>query len=486
MSKTNGRGHGVSVDVIEPAAPDEAQSFYDPTNPILAAPKAEPKSNKGWKRKLIGWSFVLLLIVGGGFALYLLLRANRVNVKVQADARRETNNEKSQPSPGGSENVLSSEAIQIARQAMGADRLGSANPNPSPNPSPTASPSPIGNVQRLTFTDSSPAYAHQNDAGSTNGNGTQNNQGDSKTSAQPALTSEVAAQIAQTRANATQSLFVDDAPQRQLLVQPATSRGLHRPTNNEVGATALTKEPSAVLPPFGTMLPVRTQGVIFSLRNNSYARLELSRDCQGEGWSLSKGTLLIGRVSGSENDRAYVNIVGFIDPKSNRFVKMTGEVLGSDGGSGMAGKRVAIDRNHLKQTLSKVASSGLQVAGMMAGALTGRGTVVVNGAGYRLLNPITDEAGRIVGSSDDKRSFVKVEAGQSAYVMVADLPKESRAVDAPGEDELTRAATSLNDREVMELILLGTPDEIRAALPLMSGEKKQLVIKSIGMESQKP
>src|ERR1051326_3541929 len=221
-------------------------------------------------------------------------------------------------------------------------------------------------------------------------------------------------------------------------------------------------------------------------RNTTYARLGLSRDCQGEGWSLSKGTLLIGRVNGSENDRAYVNIVGFIDPKSNRFVKMNGEVLGSDGGAGIAGKRVAVDRNHLRQTLSKVASSGLQVAGMMAGALTGRGTVVVNGAGYRLLNPITDEAGRVVGNSDDKRSFVKVEAGQSAYVMVADLPKESRAVDAPGENELTRAATSLNDREVMELILLGSPEEIRAALPLMNEEQKQLVIKSIGMESQKP
>lgn len=483
MSQTNGKGHGLSVDVIE--APDESHGFYDSTNPILAAPKAEPKSSKGWKRKLIGWSFLLLLIVGGGFALYLLLRANRVNVKVQADSRRETSSEKPQPSPGGPENVLSAEAIQIARQAMGADRLGSPNPAPSPSPSPTASPSSIGNVQRLTFTDNSPSYAHQNDAGSTNGNDTQNNQGDSKT-AQPALTSDVAAQIAQTRANATQSLFVDEAPQRQLLVQPATSRGSQRPTSNKAGATTPIREASVVLPPFGSMLPVRTQGVIFSLRNNSYARLELSRDCQGEGWSLSKGTLLIGRVNGSENDRAYVNIVGFIDPKSNKFVKMTGEVLGSDGGTGMVGKRVAVDRNHLKQTLSKVASTGLQVAGMMAGALTGRGTVVVNGAGYRLLNPITDEAGRIVGSSDDKRSFVKIEAGQSAYVMVADLPKESRAVDAPGEEELTRAATSLNDREVMELILLGTPDEIRTALPLMSEEQKQLVLKSIGTESQKP
>ena len=86
---------------------------------------------------------------------------------------------------------------------------------------------------------------------------------------------------------------------------------------------------------------------------------------------------------------------------------MSGEVVGSDGGSGMQGKRIAVDRNRLKQTLGKVASNGLQVAGMMAGALTGRGTVVVNGAGDRVLNPITDDAGRLVNGDADKRSFVK-------------------------------------------------------------------------------
>ena len=60
MSQTNGKGH-VSVDVIE--APDETRSFYDSTNPILAAPKAEPKSSKGWKRKLIGWNIKLRLFL---------------------------------------------------------------------------------------------------------------------------------------------------------------------------------------------------------------------------------------------------------------------------------------------------------------------------------------------------------------------------------------------------------------------------------------
>ena len=231
-----------------------------------------------------------------------------------------------------------------------------------------------------------------------------------------------------------------------------------------------------VLPPFGTMLPVRTLGVIFSLRNNSFARLELARDCKGEGWSLPKGTLLIGQVRGSEYDRAYVSIVGYIDTKTNKLVKISGETLGSDGGAGLPGKRVGIDRSRFKQTLSKVASSGLQVAGMMAGALTGRGTVVLNGAGYRVLNPITDEAGQIVNGAADKRSFVKVEAGESAYVMISDLPKEIRAIDAPGEQDWGHVATSLTDREVMELILFGTPEEIKAALPRMNEEQRKLVI----------
>src|SRR5207249_1903721 len=180
----------------------------------------------------------------------------------------------------------------------------------------------------------------------------------------------------------------------------------------------------------------------------------------------------VGHVSGNEYDRAFVNVIGYVDPRENRFVKLNGEVLGSDGATGLQGKRIGVDRNQLKRTLRKVASSGLQVAGMAAGALTGRGTVVIDSAGSRVLTPITNEAGGLVNGGDNKRTFVKVEAGQPGFVMVADLPKELHAVDAPGEDELTRAATSLTDREVIELILLATPAEIRTALPLMTDSQK--------------
>src|SRR5204863_261633 len=79
-----------------------------------------------------------------------------------------------------------------------------------------------------------------------------------------------------------------------------------------------------------------------------------------------------------------------------------------------------VDRNRLKETLRKVASSGIQVAGTMAGALTGRGTVVLDSAGYRLLNPVTSDARGMVGGSNDRNSLVRVEAGRSGEDIVAD------------------------------------------------------------------
>jgi hypothetical protein len=167
---------------------------------------------------------------------------------------------------------------------------------------------------------------------------------------------------------------------------------------------------------------------------------------------------------------------------------MTGDVLGSDGANGIPGKRMSVDHSSLKQTLRKVASGGLQVASTMAGALTGRGTVVIDGAGYRLMDPINDRARGLVSGSD-KNTFVKVEAGQQAYVMVVDLPNRVEGADAPGEQFpylSGMSENSLTDREVMELILFGTAEEVRAAMPLMTEEQKRLAIKSRPRENDRP
>ena len=118
----------------------------------------------------------------------------------------------------------------------------------------------------------------------------------------------------------------------------------------------------------------------------------------------------------------------------------------------------------------------------MAGALTGRGTVVIDSAGYRLIDPLNDQARGLVTDSN-KNTFVKVEAGQQAYVMVTDLPGRVEGADAPGTEP---QFASLTDREVMELILFGTVEDVRTAMPLMTEEQKRLALKTRSQESERP
>lgn len=474
MNQNNGNHRVATVDLIEEETPEQPRTtFYDANNPELKPPRSvDVRRGKSWKRRLVG-SLVVLLLIGGGIgALYLLMRVNRVDVKVHADSPHTAQNAKSKNDSLNSENGLTAEAINIARNASGTD---TANPTASPGASPLPSPYlSSDNGRNLSFTlDSSPVNERFNDVNTIGSTNQQLNTVPASAKASDLSTTA----LPESRANGTTSIFVDDTVLKTSY-QPQTSPSVQSQIDKRPPTATPPKVPPAVLPPFGTMLPVRTQGVLFTARNNSYARLELTRDCSGAGWSLPKGTILIGRTSGSEHDRAFVNVIGYIDPRDNKLVKMTGETLGADGATGIPGKRIGVDRNRLKQTLRKIASSGIQVAGTMAGALTGRGTVVIDSAGYRLMNPLSNEARSAIGG-DEQRTFVKVMAGQPAYVMVADLPKSVHTVDAPGDDQIIQAAGSLSDREVMELILFGSHDEIRAALPLMTDEQKRLAAKTV-------
>lgn len=449
-------------------------NVIDTNNPILKPP-SDPDSKKKstWKRKLIGWSMILLLIGAGAGALYLFVRAQRVNVTVNAESRRHSQTTKPQNEGGNSESALTADAINTARAAVGADANTKPANSGSPVPSPTPSPGPAQN-HKVDLSSSSPVLDQIGKNGDADSNSPKD-EGSAQTK------NERLAIEPNSHANQTQSLFVDDiAPKPTPAVGPIqTRRELKAPV------TTPNKQVPQTLPPFGTLLPVRTQGVIFTLRNDSYARLELTRDMAGNGWSLPKGTVLIGRTSGSAETRAFVNVIGYIDPRENKLVTMTGDVLGGDGGNGIPGKRIAVDRNTLKQTLRKVAVGGLQVASSMAGALSGRGTVVVDSAGYRLMDPLNQQARTLVTDSN-KNTFVKVEAGQQAWVMVSDLPRRVEGADAPGIEQPSSLSTSLTDREVMELILLGTEDDVRAALPLMTEEQKRLAIKSRAQENREP
>jgi hypothetical protein len=455
-------------------------NLFHTNNPVLRPAKdTDAKKKKTWTRKLIGWSVILLLICAGIGALYLLMRAQRVNVTVNADSRRKAQS-KPQNELTNSDSALTAEAINMARTAAGADANTKPVNSASPVPSPSPSPGPAQD-HKVNFTVDSPVFGNVGKSG--DADGTSNSQTNGGVAQAKAGASSVVEP--ESHANPTQSLFVDD------VVPKSTSSPAPIQTGRESKppVTATVKPTLPTVPPFGTLLPVRTQGVIFTLRNNSYARLELTRDMAGNGWSLPKGTVLIGRTTGSEHDRAFVNVIGYIGPRENKLVTMSGDVLGSDGANGIPGKRMSADRSSLRQTLGKVASGGLQVASSMAGALTGRGTVVIDGAGYRLMDPFSEQARGLVNSSD-KNTFVKVEAGQQAYVMVVDLPGRVEGADAPGTEQFPHLSgileNSLTDREVMELILFGTAEEVRAAIPLMTEEQKRLAVKTQSQEDKRP
>ena len=488
----NGNHHRPAVDVLE----DDQQSsgtFYDPSNPVLAPPKQMDMAKQTTRRRrLIISCLVFVMLAGGSLILYRLTRVNRVNVKVQADARHDAQSAKNKADYKGSENNLSTEAVNLARQALGSDD-GTTNNGSSTSATPTPTPSPQEDSTGSTTVriPSMSGTVYQPTANSNNGSTDARTGSASSTATTADRTSSgtnyAAQELAQSRPNATQTIYVDDSPARivstTMLANGATQSSSASQTRSATKPDS--KIAPAVLPPFGTMLPVRTQGLVFTLRNNSYARLELVRDMKGSGWSMPKGTVLIGRASGSEYDRAFITVIGYLDSRDNRLVKMSGEVLGSDGGSGIQGKRVVVDSGGLKRALGKIASNGMQAAGLLASGFGGQRTVIVDGAGNRIISPLTDEASRIFGgASSDKRAFVKVEAGRPAYVMVADLPKDRPTIDAPGEDELPHSA-SLTDREVMELLLFGTRDEIAAAIPMMTDEQKTLALKTCPTGNEK-
>lgn len=236
-----------------------------------------------------------------------------------------------------------------------------------------------------------------------------------------------------------------------------------------------------VLPSFGSVLPVRTLGKIYTLRPGSSIRLELIRYVSGDGWSLPKGTVLIGQVRGSEQDRAFIGITGFIEPSRGRFVRLAGETLGDDGGSGIRGKFHKLSSGW-SRAFARVGSAAVNVAGAIAGSRISGQPVIVTDIGSRTISPFSNE----VDSSllQQARGFVEVPAGTAAFVMVTTLPADVEGVDAEPDRLASDAGRPENDNagqqarltqeELALLLTSGDPDRIREALPRMSLQMRRI------------
>jgi hypothetical protein len=230
------------------------------------------------------------------------------------------------------------------------------------------------------------------------------------------------------------------------------------------------------------MLPVRTLGALYTLRQGSLARFELTRDVRGEGWSMRKGTVLVGVSRGSEMDRAFMSIVGFIDPDTARLVKLTGDVLGSDGGTGLKGKRHKLSSGW-SRALRQIGSSAASLTGTVVAAATGRPIIVTDV--NSLTNPVSYELGNLAGDRNRQNSFVEVPAGTAGYVMITRLPQEIKGIDALGDmtaedlakqtaTDTRRASTGLTEQQMANLLSSGSPEQIRAALPSMTPEMRRI------------
>src|SRR5262249_29246366 len=164
-------------------------------------------------------------------------------------------------------------------------------------------------------------------------------------------------------------------------------------------------EKARAIPTFGAMLPVRLMGVLYTLRQGSLARLELVRDVRNERWTLKRGTVFVGSLLGSELDRAFIQIKGYIDPETNAFIKLEGELWGSDGGAGLRAKRRRVSPVWVK-VLDRAAQAGTQILTSVLGR--GNSSVIVTADPYETFRPPSE--------SQSNRSFVEVPAGTGRFV----------------------------------------------------------------------
>ena len=242
---------------------------------------------------------------------------------------------------------------------------------------------------------------------------------------------------------------------------------------------SITSNETANVPAFGTLLPVRFLGAVYTLRGaGGLVRMELSRAVKKGGLSYPAGTVLVGRLRGSEYNRAFISAIGAIDPKSGKLVKFEGEILGVDGASGVSGTRKSV-KSWGARFLSGLREAGGQAVNVLATRGGRGGTIVLGGT-----SGLSGEMSSIIRGNTQENSFVVVRAGTEAYVLITDLPGEQREGDA---NEIERLAgndsqlsgINLTEPEMAEILISDDPNKIRAALLKMSPQVRALAIKAI-------
>lgn len=422
---------------------------------------------KGSKRKkklimIIGLFFLLILFISGA---YFLLRANQVQVKA-------SNRATAKITSGADMQKAAYDSLKgtLDAPAVGATAI---NTGPGQSSSPNGNSSPASVQSGIAMTVAPPPEFQGKRSG--------REFDDNAQMCEPASDGSKAASlnVSVAKPKVGSSITLVSLPTgpvggtRSDSLIPANSNDSFAAKINEIKPT-LRRAGKKSVPSFGAMLPVRLIGVLYTLRSGLLVRLELSRDIKSDGDLLRRGTIFVGALHGGELDRAYVQIKGFIDPETQGFVRLEGEVLGNDGGAGLRGKRRRVSSPWGK-VLDRVAQSGTQI---LTGILGRQGSsVIIASDPYGIYRSTSNSP------SQDSRSFVEVTAGEVGFVLVTTLPdadkSDSYLADRAKESEPMGALT---DAELAQLLAEADPAQIRAAMPRMNPELRrvaEMVLKEI-------
>jgi hypothetical protein len=234
--------------------------------------------------------------------------------------------------------------------------------------------------------------------------------------------------------------------------------------------------------PFGSILPIRLIGSVYTLRNSAgFVRMELTRGVEGKGFSYPAGTVIVGTLRGSEYNRGFISIVGLIDGRTGNLIKFSGEVLGTDGASGISGRRRRIS-SAWSRALAGMRDAGTAALGAF-GNLHSGGTVVISDSMQKSSRVLSDQVSDLMGSKQKSDEFVEIAAGTNGFVLVTNIPGEE--TNSKGKEVATPADRSflagggpsvsgLTDEELADLFSSGSPEKLRAAIPRMTPEFRKL------------
>ena len=407
-----------------------------------AGPAVEVKPKSGRQRRLaFACALLVLLAAGGGLLYFLYGRTTTIEHQIKAKPGLSAQIGQGRIEQPNNESP-DQQTLDAIKQSQEARRAGGAPAQGETAPSVEPAPQVIPSMPKLQIPGDyvEPRAERRNETAADSGESSGPPRAGNAARGGPA--------------HGSSSVYAGEAVKTGISRPPETA-----PNARPVPGIARS-EGAIALPPYGEMLPVRTLGGLYTLRN-SLARLELTCDVSGKGWEMKKGTIFVAQIQSGVLNRAYLAVSGFIDPITNRYVKVTGEMLGSDGAPGLKGKR-----RQVSSRWSRVGSrilNGALALGQEAIARGGGTTVVVGSSGLSndlsLINTISN------------KEFVEVEAGATGYVMVSDLPETKKGIDADPREE---AGQALSDEELAELLSSGDPTKIKAAMPRMTPEMRQM------------